>query len=358
MGRKGKFDDPKKDPFLELAQQLRTKNGIPWRTGVAEGDRVEYFRGKDFAVYFRENPEKLLRLPGIDGVRPGRTVDVQIEELYYQMARRHLMLRATRMHKKPKPGRKRLVKWPKKLLYEQDQRWEEEAFYCWTFDRPTSPWLWLGSALMALVVFMLCLFPLAPYSLKISVVYLCMGLMGLILLLLFVRAVVFAAVWILFGRHFWLLPNVTSDELGVVESFQPLYEFSVGEDGKELPTPHWASRIGVGIAVAATCYALVEYAPDKGTVKTGIGMAHDSLLDFLNLHDPGMKKIAESNTSGAVFNSSDGIINATENRTARDDAEWDDEEERAPFQEGESADEHEDDLASGDDADGAGAAEE
>jgi hypothetical protein len=36
-----------------------------------------------------------------------------------EMARRRLFVRADRMYKKPKPGRKKLVKWPKKLLYEQ-----------------------------------------------------------------------------------------------------------------------------------------------------------------------------------------------------------------------------------------------
>ena len=83
------------------------------------------------------------------------------------MARRRFFLRATRTHKKPKPGRKKLVKFPKKLVYEQDQSWDEDAFYCWTFDRPTSPWLWVGSLLLVVVVFLMCLFPLAPYSVKV-----------------------------------------------------------------------------------------------------------------------------------------------------------------------------------------------
>lgn len=295
MGRKAAREAAgAKDAFVELAGHLRTKHGIAWRHGVAQGDRVEFFRGKDFAAWFREHPAEIEKLGVIEPLRPGRTVEAQIEDVYVEMARRRLFVRADRMYKKPKPGRKKLVKWPKKLLYEQYQNWDEGSFYCWTFDRPTSPWLWLGSALLVVIVFGLCLFPLAPYSIKISVVYLSMSLLGLIFGLLFVRAIVFSIAWIVLGRHFWLLPNVTSDELGIVDSFFPLYEFSLDYDGSELPTPHWATRLGTGLLVVATCYGLHEYAPSKGSVKTGLGKAHDSILDFLDLHDPGMKKITDA----------------------------------------------------------------
>eukprot|EP00873_Tetraselmis_striata_P027652 jgi/Tetstr1/447916/TSEL_035224.t1 len=294
MGRKVKQSEAQKDVFLDLAGQLRTKHGISWRHGIAQGDRVEFFRGKDFAAWLKEHPAEVEAL-GVEPLRPGRTVEAQVEEVHIQMARRQLYVRAERMYKKPKPGRKKLVKWPKKLVYNQDdQSWEPEAFYCWTFDRPTSPWLWLGSAALVLIVFGMCLFPLAPYSVKISVVYVSMALLGIIFGMLFVRAVVFAVVWVLLGRHFWLLPNVTSDELGIAESFSPLFEFSLEEDGSEVAAPHWAARLGMGLLCGASMYALHEYAPSHGSVKTGLGKAHDSILDFLNLHDPGMMKITDT----------------------------------------------------------------
>mmetsp|Transcript_28214 Transcript_28214/g.79644 ORF Transcript_28214/g.79644 Transcript_28214/m.79644 type:complete len:382 (-) Transcript_28214:130-1275(-) len=315
MGRKDKaLAEVKTDPYIELAQHLRTKNGIPWRTGISQGDRVEYFRGKDFITYFKDHPEQLNSLPGIEPLKPGRTIEIQVMEVYHQIVRRQLAIRASRLHKKPKPGRKRLVKWPKKLVYEQDQALDDDSFYCWTFDRPTSPWLWLGSALMALAVFLLCLFPLAPYSVKISVVYFSMGLLGLIFFILIFRAAIFSFIWVLLGRHFWILPNITSDELGIVESFQPLYAITVGDDGRELPAPQWYSRFGVGIFVATALYGLHEYAPDKGRVKTSLGQAHNSLLDFLNLHEPGMMKIADSGLNVSM-NMSAAAVNATVNAT-------------------------------------------
>ena len=49
--------------------------------------------------------------------------------------------------------------------------WNEESFYSWRYDRPTSPWMFLGSILMLVVVFALCCFQLAPYKVKLGVVY-------------------------------------------------------------------------------------------------------------------------------------------------------------------------------------------
>jgi len=43
-------------------------------------------------------------------------LDQQIKELGELMIRRRLFIKADRMFKKPKPGKKRLVKWPKKLV--------------------------------------------------------------------------------------------------------------------------------------------------------------------------------------------------------------------------------------------------
>ena len=40
-----------------------------------------------------------------------------------------------------------------------------------------------------------------------------------------VRVFVFAVVWIVFGRHFWVLPNITSDEIPIDEVFSPMWAF-------------------------------------------------------------------------------------------------------------------------------------
>ena len=51
----------KKDPLSELADSLRSKNGIEWRTAVVADSRKEYFRGKDFVTHFKEDDATLQR---------------------------------------------------------------------------------------------------------------------------------------------------------------------------------------------------------------------------------------------------------------------------------------------------------
>jgi translocation protein SEC62 len=131
------------DPIKALADSLREKKGVVWSTAKletpdGEGTYVEYFRGKDFARYFRANPEKLnlyvppkpgsscqgegkdnrrrcsTRLPGVHCT--GKTVEDQIADLMLIFMKRKLVRKTDRKYKKPKPGKKRLVKFPRTLV--------------------------------------------------------------------------------------------------------------------------------------------------------------------------------------------------------------------------------------------------
>lgn len=52
---------------------------------------------------------------------PGDDEDGQMNEFIVLLIRRGLVLRVDRVYKKPKPGKKRLTKWPKKLVPVQDK---------------------------------------------------------------------------------------------------------------------------------------------------------------------------------------------------------------------------------------------
>ena len=58
-----------------MADSLREKKGVTWATAKLEDDDgdgtyVEYFRGKDFARFFRAAPEKMDDL--VQPTRPGK----------------------------------------------------------------------------------------------------------------------------------------------------------------------------------------------------------------------------------------------------------------------------------------------
>ena len=45
------------DPLKQLADKLRSKNGIEERAAVLADQRVDAFRGKEFAAYLRQHEE-------------------------------------------------------------------------------------------------------------------------------------------------------------------------------------------------------------------------------------------------------------------------------------------------------------
>lgn len=61
------------------------------------------------------------------------------------------------------------------------------------------PWQIALSLMMAVVVMSLCLFPLAPYKLRLAVVYFFLGLLGVIFALIAIRIVLFVFVFTLSG---------------------------------------------------------------------------------------------------------------------------------------------------------------
>ena len=65
--------------------------------------------------------------------------------------------------------------------------------------------------LIAVIVLAACLFPLAPYKVKLVVVYLSMGVLMVLMGSLLLRGAIAGATWMAIGRSFWLLPNVLSE---------------------------------------------------------------------------------------------------------------------------------------------------
>lgn len=285
MGKKPGISE---DPLKLLCDKLRSKGGVEYRTAVVADERMEYVRGKDLASYFKDKPEAMAAF-----VSGNKTREEQIEELVLLLLRRRLLLRCDRVYKKPKPGKKRLAKWPRKLVPHApiEQAWSEESFYVWLYDRPASPWQYVWSLLLVVGVFAVCCFPLAPYWVRLSVVYLSATLLILILGTILIRGLVALVTWLATGRALWIFPNLMDETISIGQAFKPLYSVeSDGEAGSLL------ARLAAAASFGSLIFVLYSFAPESGRMKDTARNAHDAILDWL-LAQPNYTAIADAQSN-------------------------------------------------------------
>ena len=304
--------DQIKDPYRKTAELLRDgKKGVDYaqakleREGEGNAEWVEFVRGKDLARYLRKQPEVMEGL--VQPIRAGRSVEDLIRDLVHFFIHKSLMLKCDRKYKRPKPGKPRLVKFPRTLVPAADQSWDEKAFYVWDFDRPTTIWYYLGAFALPFVVILACLFPLAPWWMRVTLAYVSMAILTVMLLTIFIRYTVFSVVWTLTGYSIWIFPNMMSDTVGVLDAFRPVITIDPPEAGKS----QWKQRLGAGIVLVGFFYILATNT-DVDVLKEELLAGHDSLFEYLDLHGKG-KKFLVSGINDTGLN--DTIANLTANLT-------------------------------------------
>ena len=287
------------DPARALAHILRGAKGPEARSARLEDNmsRVDYFRGKDLYRTMIRLPEVLDEYaPKLTGVpTPTAPSDAdrvkQVTAIGRAMLRHGYVVRCDRVYKQPRPGRTRRVKFPKFLHAEPKakQQFTEdgEGFYAWQIEQPMSWAFVIVSFLVAFAVILMCLFPLSPVWFKKAILYTCLSILGTFFVIFVVRAIVFAIVWIVFGRHFWILPNISSDEIPIDEIFSPMYAFDdldprTGEVVGQIPTLKRLLAAGTAGLMLAGLYRI---APEKGSAIKSINRAHGSILDLFDLYD-------------------------------------------------------------------------
>jgi translocation protein SEC62 len=313
---KGDKHDPAHDPLRALAYHLRgSKQGPESRNArLDDYKRVDYFRGRDIFRLLRKNTALLDEYaPAITGkpTPPNAGIkerDVQITAIGERLMREGYIKRIDRVYDEPRPGRTRRVKFPSfmQTLPRQLQRFTDdgEGFYGWLYEQPTSWTTVVLSGLAAFVVVLMCLFPLAPIWMKKIVLYTCISILGVFFFIFVVRTAVFAVVWLLTGRHFWILPNITSDEIPIDEVFSPMWEFDdLDASGNVVGRINAVKRLGLAGALTAVLVGLYKIAPEN-TKAINIHKAHDSILDLFDLNDV-PKGIAGSTASGAKLDPQD-----------------------------------------------------
>ena len=232
-------------------------------------------------------------------------------------------------HKPHCAGRKH-VKFPTKVEPHPVQEFLPDSFYVWRgVDAPKSLWTTLGPALLVFIVLAVTLFPVAPYKVKLGVVYTAMGMLCLLFIVSVLRVILFALIWVGTGRYVWLLPNLYADDIPITRNLTPLIEetprgppASTAASSKKpdaassssdaaaaagsqlVPTqeeaegPSLASRLQVAFALVLACYAMYSALPEgTGVVSTAVGTSN-SILEMLNLHEAGAKRLSEGGVGG------------------------------------------------------------
>ena len=144
----------------------------------------------------------------------------------------------------------------------------EQSFYCWRVEAPRTLLGSVAPYLLLLTVFLITLFPLAPYRVKIGVVYSATGLLMAIFAVSVLRLALFVTLWVATGRSVWLFPNLYSEEIPITHILSPWLEESRPKPGEGPPS--LGARLGLGFAVLSTASALYQSVPEGTGVVAGV----------------------------------------------------------------------------------------
>lgn len=242
------------DSVKTFADKIRDHKELESRWAVLQDTRVEYFRGKDFATLL-ENHAELKGLLGSDLV--SRESEDEIGNL---LLKRKLVIRCDRVVKAPRPGKKKLSKWPARLELFPEQTFSvDDAFFAWTFEKRRPMWQTVLSFLVPIVTLACCLFPVFPHWCKLIVLYVCLTFLSAIFSILFLRLAIFGFLWILLGKRTWFFPNILAEEATLTELFW-FWPEPKKEDEKP---PKWTARLAFALGTGLIVWFCVHHAPDE-----------------------------------------------------------------------------------------------
>ncbi|CAI7868236.1 unnamed protein product [Closterium sp. NIES-54] len=245
-----------KSPAEITADKLRYHRELDSRWAIIRENRVEYFRGKDFADLIRKHPDLATPLiPAEDAASLRKPIE---EAVFHALVEAQLVVRCDRVVKTLRTGRKKLSKWPARLDFHQDQAFTvDDGFYAWMYERQQPVWQTILSFLLPVFTVACCLFPVFPHWCKLAVLYFLLGLIALIFLLLFVRVAIFGVIWLAVGKRVWFFPSILAEEGSLAE----LFRFWPDKDDK--PPAKITTRLAVAVMLGFTFWLMVTYAPDQ-----------------------------------------------------------------------------------------------
>jgi len=195
-----------------------TKSGIKNRTGVLNGKRIDYFKGKA-AV-------KALLSPAYGSIKnvPKVTTEAEAIALLQQTLPYAFYLRVDRQQVQGSS---------KQLNFSQQQMFTPDGHFAWFYEG--SQWTtYLGGAAMVAIMLTGVMFPLWPSTLRLGVWYLSilvLALIGVFFGIAIVRLIFYIITVLVTPPGIWIFPQLFAD-VGFVDSFIPLYEWDLPKKKK------------------------------------------------------------------------------------------------------------------------------
>ncbi|BFZ61435.1 Translocation protein S62 [Saitoella coloradoensis] len=216
---------------LAVHDFLRHKKELKNRTGILNGKRHEYFKGKHaFALLQSPAYQKAQKKKG--SILPEINNRDQAAEALRLLPLHLIALRVDKFadphaghgHGAADKKKKRKKGDPRTLSIIREQEISEDHHYAWIREGPQTMAI-LGSVLLVLVILAGVMFPLWPPTMRLGVWYLSMamlGVIGLFIVLAIVRLVLFVVTMVVASPGLWLFPNLFED-VGFFESFVPVW---------------------------------------------------------------------------------------------------------------------------------------
>mmetsp|Transcript_11553 Transcript_11553/g.13270 ORF Transcript_11553/g.13270 Transcript_11553/m.13270 type:complete len:314 (+) Transcript_11553:75-1016(+) len=191
-----------KEDIKKVAKYLYS--AVPPKDAVQLNKRVSYVRGKkliDFLLSDTKHKDKPVCKTEDDAIRIGEAL---LE---------HGFIHGSVIKDKKK----------RELAPVRSKAFTREGFYTWIYEGSQFKRnLLLGAFIVAFLS--ITMFPVWPQWSKVGVWYMSVTFLIVLTVFIVVRLVLFILFWLL-GYDFWILPNVFMDDLGIYDSFIPLYSF-------------------------------------------------------------------------------------------------------------------------------------
>jgi len=195
--------------IMEIAKYLLSSDSkMKTRSGVLNGRRVDYFKGKAAThALMKKAYSKSKKRPTIDNRE-------KASEYMNELVKYGLLLRVDH------------IPHSKQCSFNQIQEFSDDFYFVWIYEGSQLKTILLGLGIL-LIVLAGVMFQAWPYRLRRGAYYILVAMMWVMVaffIMVIFRFILYLISLVICKRSIWLFPNLFAD-VGIIESFQPVWGF-------------------------------------------------------------------------------------------------------------------------------------